>query len=343
MISKHEEPQPEDRFIGMFSYGSNNEQQLRARVDSPRLRGRPAFLDGYVRVFGFSSPPWAGGSVASVARKAGGRVYGRFYLMTPREVEILDIYECVKQGGYSKEAVLVNVRLPKEAGGEDYQVKEKIDHDSDKEDGSSDDNGAFVDVLCSAITYVMLYPHVGTFVPPSPQYLTAVYRTMTSSFPELSDQAIEVCDHTGSKMSEWTHPGIRALPLEAFLLEVGLREEPSWTFPTVLRPLVARLAAAGILTTDDLCEAVTNGVLLSRLAASDGNGDQAGAPAGSEDGAAAAPSPKGKGARKQEPSGREEASEWAEVARKIASRATVPDFTEQTLGIIARIVTGECT
>ena len=26
------------RFIGMFSYGSNNERQLRARVKSPRLR-----------------------------------------------------------------------------------------------------------------------------------------------------------------------------------------------------------------------------------------------------------------------------------------------------------------
>lgn len=48
--------------------------------------GRPAYLDGYVRVFGYSSPPWAGGSVASVAPKEGGRVYGRFYLMTPQEV-----------------------------------------------------------------------------------------------------------------------------------------------------------------------------------------------------------------------------------------------------------------
>lgn len=28
----------QSRFIGMFSYGSNNEQQLRARVNSPRLR-----------------------------------------------------------------------------------------------------------------------------------------------------------------------------------------------------------------------------------------------------------------------------------------------------------------
>lgn len=28
----------QSRFIGMFSYGSNNEQQLRARVNSPQLR-----------------------------------------------------------------------------------------------------------------------------------------------------------------------------------------------------------------------------------------------------------------------------------------------------------------
>lgn len=48
-------------------------------------RGRPAYLDGYVRVFGFKAPPW-GGSVASVVPKEGARVYGRFYLMTPEEV-----------------------------------------------------------------------------------------------------------------------------------------------------------------------------------------------------------------------------------------------------------------
>ncbi len=49
-------------------------------------RGRPASLDGYIRVFGHNSGPWAGGSVASVAPKQGGCVYGRFYLMTPGEV-----------------------------------------------------------------------------------------------------------------------------------------------------------------------------------------------------------------------------------------------------------------
>ena len=48
--------------------------------------GRPAFLDGYTRVFGFSSPWWGGGGVASVARKEGARVHGCFYVLTPEEV-----------------------------------------------------------------------------------------------------------------------------------------------------------------------------------------------------------------------------------------------------------------
>lgn len=93
----------ESRIIGMFSYGSNNQQQLRARVKSPALRGYPAHLDGYVRVFGSDSLSWGGGSVASVAPKEGGRVYGRFYCMTPQEVVILDLYEHVKEGNYLKE------------------------------------------------------------------------------------------------------------------------------------------------------------------------------------------------------------------------------------------------
>ncbi|CAN0410044.1 unnamed protein product, partial [Hapterophycus canaliculatus] len=137
-----------------------------------------------------------------------------------------------------------------------------------------------------------------------------------------------------------------------FYEKIGLREDPSWTFPTVLGPLVARLAAAGITTTDDLCEAVTNGVLLSRVAAATGVGSAAaamphggegtGSPASGRDGTAAAPSPKGQEVRGLELS-KEEASELEEVVRRVAARATVPDFTEQTVGIIARIVSGECT
>eukprot|EP00903_Cladosiphon_okamuranus_P011626 g10935.t1 len=319
----------QSRFIGMFSYGSNNEQQLRGRVNSPQLSGRPAYLDGYVRVFGYSSGPWAGGSVASVAPKEGGRVYGRFYLMTPQEVEILDMYEHVKQGGYSKEAVMVNVHVAEGA-----------------EDGV-DGNAATVNtarVESSAITYVMSPHLVHKFVQPTPQYLTAVYRTLTSSFPEFSGRPIEICDHTGTKRSEWTHPGIRALPLEAFLLEVGLREEPSWTFPTVLGPLAARLAAAGIPTTDALCEAATSGDLLSKVAAATAAETPAAATAGTTTAAAAYEGESSPATPAAEQEGDStETAKWAEAHRSLRSRATVPDFTQQTVDIIARIVSGQCS
>lgn len=83
------------------------------------------------------------------------------------------------------------------------------------------------------------------------------------------------------------------------------------------------------------------------------HGDKgAGAPGSGGHGTAAGSSPKGNEAREQEPPSEESShdqpseeqrAEWEEIARKIASRATIPDFTEQTVGIIARIVSGEYT
>ncbi|CAM9771724.1 unnamed protein product [Ectocarpus sp. 12 AP-2014] len=180
--------------------------------------------------------------------------------MTPEEMEILDLYEAVKLGGYSKEAslaVMVNVCVPLEGS----KVE---DGDGDDDEDNTNATSGSNDVASSAITYIMSQHLVQTYVPPSPQYLTAVYRTLTSSFPEFLDRPLEICDYTGGKRFDWTYPGVRGLPLEAFLLEVGLREDPPWTFPTVLKPLTDRLASAGVRTTDELCEAATNGVLLSK-------------------------------------------------------------------------------
>lgn len=56
-------------------------------------RGYPAHLDDYIRIFGFDTPSegntWGGGSVASIAPKKGGRVFGRYYVMSPEEVSAL--------------------------------------------------------------------------------------------------------------------------------------------------------------------------------------------------------------------------------------------------------------
>lgn len=65
--------------------------------------------------------------------------------------------------------------------------------------GSDDSRSSFSVVTCSAITYVMAQRLAQRFVAPSPQYLTAVYRTLTSSFPEFSDRAIEIRDYTGER------------------------------------------------------------------------------------------------------------------------------------------------
>ena len=53
-------------------------------------------------------------------------------------------------------------------------------------------------------------------------------------------------------------------PDSPVLPKVGLQKELCWNFPYVLDPLADRLSAAGIETTDGLCEAATGGVLLSK-------------------------------------------------------------------------------
>lgn len=60
------------------------------------------------------------------------------------------------------------------------------------------DGGLNGDVSSPAMTYVMSQGYVRHFVGPSPQYLTAVYRTLTSNFPELSNRPIDICDYTGN-------------------------------------------------------------------------------------------------------------------------------------------------
>lgn len=306
-------------FIGMFSYGSNNERQLRARVKNPRLSGCPAFLDGYTRVFGSCSPGWGGGGVASVARKKGARVYGCFYLMTPEEVDIVDIYESVKQGIYFKEPVMVTVRM----GGGTTEI-----NGGGGSNGGGGDTSLVRDVSTPAMTYIMSEQFASNFVHPTPQYLTAVYRTLTTNFPERSDLPVDVCDYTGSKKSEWTHPGPRGLPLEAFLLEVGLQELPPWTFPFVLSPLAARLAEAGIESTTDLCGAVEGGVLLSKLADARAKADAKNKAIGSG----------GDGGGGSAATGGDAPPSSEKIRMPFLAGTVLPEFTEQTVAIIARII-----
>ena len=60
----------------VFSFGSNNIEQLRERCRNPNISGRPAVLDDACRVFAGASARWGGGGVASIIPMAGMQVHG---------------------------------------------------------------------------------------------------------------------------------------------------------------------------------------------------------------------------------------------------------------------------
>ena len=92
---------------------------------------------------------------------------------------------------------MVNVRVTK--GTEDGQNGNTTTTTAAAAAAATTGGAAFSLVESSAITYIMSPHLVQKFAHPSPQYLTAVYRTLTSSFPEFAGRAIEICDHTGER------------------------------------------------------------------------------------------------------------------------------------------------
>ena len=105
--------------------------------------------------------------------------------------------------GAETQPVMVNVRVAK--GAEDSEDRNTTTTATTNTTNTTTNNRGSTAVAASslvessAITYIMSPHLVQKFVHPSPQYLTAVYRTLTSSFPEFSDRAIEICDHTGKE------------------------------------------------------------------------------------------------------------------------------------------------
>jgi cation transport regulator ChaC len=92
--------------IRVFSYGSNGTAQLRARVQNPALRSRPARVEHFARIFCLRSHGWGGGGVASLHPCAGATTYGAVVELTEAELGLLDRYE----GGYSRQRVEAQVR-----------------------------------------------------------------------------------------------------------------------------------------------------------------------------------------------------------------------------------------
>ena len=78
----------------MFSYGSNNPDQLSERLEVSKadLEIYPAYLENYERYFVGHSNNWGGG-VASIRKKSGRTVYGLIVLVDDEDLELMTQYE----------------------------------------------------------------------------------------------------------------------------------------------------------------------------------------------------------------------------------------------------------
>ena len=108
----------------LFSYGSNNVEQLSERLQrevvveaddvpleewgSPAWRGAaiPAYLQGYGRVFRGWSRNWGGG-VATIERDKDRTVFGYMTQVSERDLAVLDRYEGVRSGNYKRSFIKV--------------------------------------------------------------------------------------------------------------------------------------------------------------------------------------------------------------------------------------------
>ena len=91
----------------LFSYGSNNPEQLKKRLQYENdIEAIPAHLNDFVRVFGGYSEKW-NGAVASIVPCKGRRVNGILTAVTSKDLDILDKYEV----GYKRYNIQVTNRV----------------------------------------------------------------------------------------------------------------------------------------------------------------------------------------------------------------------------------------
>ena len=77
----------------VFSYGSNGVQQMRTRLENPKLQFRPAILPNFLRIFCGSAKRWDNGGVASVVPMPGWEVKGNIAYLSDDELRRLDRFE----------------------------------------------------------------------------------------------------------------------------------------------------------------------------------------------------------------------------------------------------------
>lgn len=210
--------------IPVFSYGSNSIAQLQRRCHNPSLRGQPARLDRYSRIFAGKSMHW-GGAVASIAIDSASIVFGSLTYLSPMEIDYLDCYE----GGYSKHSVDVKVIM----------------------------NGSWCTETVVAIAYIK--DDTTWTCGPSDAYLTAIHVMLREQFDVevCKPLPIKKIDEGSSELitvSEWVQPDCTDLSISAICVEVNSRLPAAlkWEMPIEMFEITKKLSSLGINSTREV-------------------------------------------------------------------------------------------
>jgi gamma-glutamylcyclotransferase len=91
-----------------FAYGSNmNLEWVKERCPGSRPL-RIATLHDYLLSFRYPSTSWPGGGACDIVRCKGSLVWGVLFEVSEADLQVLDDYEDVAQGGYRRIPVAVN-------------------------------------------------------------------------------------------------------------------------------------------------------------------------------------------------------------------------------------------
>lgn len=96
---------PRGKFL-LFSYGSNNPEQLAQRLER-NVEVISAYAEGYQRVYRGWSQRWGGG-VASLIKRQGSTCYGLVCVVDNQDIKKMDVYEGFPQS-YRREVIKVMV------------------------------------------------------------------------------------------------------------------------------------------------------------------------------------------------------------------------------------------
>lgn len=263
--------------IAVFGYGSNNVEQLRARLCEPALEALPCVVNGFERCFGGPNKSWSvegrlseSVATASLRPVPGACTAGTVVLLPHTLITRLDGFEGVAVGAYEHTLVLANLL------GADGNLSPPFPAVAyTRVECRWAESGPTEAYLCAsepeAAPRAERQPHGPARLRPHPALSRrqarvpharrprcTVKRNVLQSCPGY-DAPLPIRDcagklralpgQTGADAAErclWRHPGFRALSLPAFLYEVGVRLPTPWVMPAgvdQVRPLTRRAPA----------------------------------------------------------------------------------------------------